>query len=200
MYFGLTGAPHSFQRPMNLTLAPLLRKCVLVFFDDILVYSKFYEEHIVHLDQVLNILLKEQWTVKLCKCSFAQRQISNLGYVISADGVATCLDKIQVVVDWHVPKSVKELRSFLGLVGYYRKFIKHFGVISRPFTELLKKNTLFVWTQDHDIAFQTLKSLIHAPVLALPDFSKPFCIETDASEFGVGAILMQEKSPYSFCE
>jgi hypothetical protein len=184
---------------MNATLAPLLRKCVLVFFDDTLVYSRSYLEHLGHLEQVFQILQKEQWRVKMSKCSFAKREITYLGYVISEKGVATCLDKVQPVANWPQPKNVKELRSFLGLAGYYRKFVQHFGIIARPLTDLLKKNTVFSWTSEHDTTFQTLKrALIQAPVLALLDFSQPFCVETDASYMGIGAVLMQNKHPIAF--
>jgi hypothetical protein len=148
MSFGHTGAPHSFQKAMNSTLSPMLRKGVLVFFDDILVYSHTFEEHLQHLENVFSLLRHDHWCVKLSKCSFATRQIAYLGYVISSDGVSICLEKIKVVVQWPVPTNGKELRSFLGLVGYYRKFVQHFGVISRPLTELLRKNSLFVWTVD----------------------------------------------------
>jgi hypothetical protein len=127
------------------------------------------------------VLQKEQWTVKLSKCDFAKREISYLGFVISDNGVFTCPRKIQAVLEWPIPANVKKLRSFLGLARYYRKFVKNFGVIAKPLTELLKKNTLFIWTQDYEVAFQTLKTaLVSAPVLALPNFSRPFCIETDA--------------------
>jgi hypothetical protein len=135
----------------------------------------------------------------LSKCSFAQRDISYLGYVISERGVATCPYKIKAIADWKQPQSVKGLRSFLGLVGYYRKFVRHFGIIAMPLTKLLKKGYVFQWTQEQEVSFQTPKSaLIHAPVLALPDYSQPFCIETDASDMGVGAVLMQEKHPIAF--
>jgi hypothetical protein len=143
MSFGLTGAPHTFQRAMNATLAPLLRKSVLVFFDDILVYSASYEEHFKHLEQIFQVLEKEKWRVKLSKCTFAKREISYLGYVISAQRVATCPKKIQAVADWPQPQNVKELRSFLGLSGYYRKFVKHYAIIAKPLTELLKKHQIF---------------------------------------------------------
>jgi hypothetical protein len=199
MSFGLTGAPHTFQKAMNSSLEPLLRKCVLVFFDDIPVYSKSYQDHVVHLEQVFQLLQKHQWRVKPSKCSFAQREISYLGFLVSEQGVATCPSKVQAVVAWHSPKSVKELRSFLGLARYYRKIVKHFGVISRPLKDLLKKYIVFVWIEDHEKVFQTLKqALTTAPVLALPYFDKPFYIETDASEFGVGAVLMQSNHPLAY--
>jgi hypothetical protein len=166
MSFGLTGAPHTFQKAMNSTLAPLLRKCTLVFFDDILIYSQSYEEHLQHLETVFQLLRQEKWTVKLSKCSFATREISYLGYIISDAGVSTCPDKIKAVADWPIPMGIKELRSFIGLAGYYRKFVKHFGVIARPLTDLLKKNVVYVWTNDQ-MAFETLKSaLVQAPVLS----------------------------------
>jgi hypothetical protein len=127
----------------------------------------------------------------MSKCAFATRQIAYLGYIISEQRVSTCPNKVKAVQNWPTPSSVKELRSFLGLVGYYRKFVRHFGVIARPLKDLLKKHSLFVWTSDPDSAFQALKSaLTQAPVLALLDFFKPFCIETDASDIGVGAVLM----------
>jgi hypothetical protein len=154
---------------MSTTLAPLLRKCILVFFDDIL---------------------------KLSKCAFAQTEISYLGHIISSQGVATYPNKIFAVASWPIPETVKDLRSFLGLLGYYIKFVKHFGIISRPLTDLLKKHTCFVWTTDHSAAFEDLKqALISAPVLSLPNFSKSFIMETDASDKGIGAVLMQEGHP-----
>jgi hypothetical protein len=199
MSFGLTGAPHTFQKAMNSTLARLLRKCVLVFFDDILVYSKTYEEHLVHLEQIFQILQQDQWRVKISKCSFAKEEVTYLGYVISGAGVATCPSKVHAVASWPRPQNVKELRSFLGLTGYYRKFVKHFGIIAQPLTDLLKKYSVFVWTSEHETAFQSLKKdLVQAPVLVLLDFSKPFSIETDASDAGVGDVLMQDHHPIAY--
>jgi hypothetical protein len=128
-----------------------------------------------------------------CQWSFALRETSYLGYVISGQGMSTCLAKIQAVADWPQPTNVKDLESFLGLVGYYRKFVKNFGIISRPLTDLLKKHSLFCWTEEHEVAFQTLKlTLMNTPVLALQDFSNTFCIETNSSEFGVRDVLMQD--------
>jgi hypothetical protein len=197
--FGLTGAPGTFQGAMNVTLSPRLRKFVIVFFDDILVYSATYEDHLKHLRLVFEWLHNDQWKLKKTKCSFAQRSITYLGHIVSSQGVATDASKVQVIVDWPVPANVKELRSFLGLAGYYRKFVKHFGIIARPLTNLLKKNALFLWTPDHAAAFSTLKTaLSSAPVLALPNFDLPFAIETDACATGVGAVLMQQGHPLAF--
>lgn len=145
MPFGLTNAPTTFQSVMNTIFAALLRRRVLVFMDDILIYSKTFEEHTALRTQVFEIIRQHQFFVKLSKCSFAQRQNEYLGHRISADGVTTEPSKIQVVQQWPVPKNLKELRGFLGLTGYYRKFIRHYGILSRPLTELLKKNVPFVW-------------------------------------------------------
>ena len=199
MSFGLTGAPNSFQGAMNSTLKPVLRRCALVFFDDILVYSPTLVAHIDHLRQVLQLLSNDQWRLKRSKCRFAQTSISYLGHVISSAGVATDPSKISDVQNWPVPQDIKQLRSFLGLAGYYRKFVQNFAVIARPLTDLLKKGTLFVWSSSHSSAFDALKAaLVSAPVLALPDFSKPFQIQTDACDTGVGAVLMQDNHPLAF--
>lgn len=197
--FGLTSAPATFQGVMNDVLAKLLRRNVLVFVDDILVYSTSLEDHVSHLRQVFQILTDHQLKVKRSKCSFAQSKLAYLGHIISANGVATDDEKITAMHNWPVPTSVKELRSFLGLVGYYCKFVRHFGVICKPLTELLRKGQLFVWTSVTEEAFVTLKNaLISAPVLAMPDFHKQFVVETDASEKGIGAVLMQDEHPVAF--
>jgi hypothetical protein len=197
--FELVGALGTFQVAMNVTLAPGLRKFVIVFFDDILVYSASYEEHLKHLHLVFESLNRDKWKLKRSKCTFAQRSMSYLGHIISGQSVATDPIKVQVIVDRPVPALVKELRSFLGLAGYYRKFVKHFGIIARPLTDLLKKNMMFVWTTKHDTAFATLKkAMSSAPVLSIPDFSQPFAIETDASATGVGAVLLQNGHPLAF--
>ena len=160
---------------MNNTLHPLLCKCALVFFNDILVYNASYEDHVQHLAQVFDLLSKDQWLVKLSKCGFAQQSINYLGHVVSAQGVSIDPSKVAAVQAWPQPSDVKQLRSFLGLTGYYHKFVKHYAVIARPLTDLLKKGVLFIWTANHTIAFDTLKqALTEALVLALPDFSKPF--------------------------
>jgi hypothetical protein len=119
-----------------------------------------------------------------------------LGYVISSKGISTNSNKIQSVASWHVPANAKELRSFLGLTGYYRKFVHHFRVISKPFNITLEKNVLFIWSPNHDKAFNILKyALVSTPVLALPDFFKTFCIETDTLDYSVGVVLMHDHHP-----
>jgi hypothetical protein len=199
MAFGLTGAPGTFQKAMNTTLAPLLRECVLVFFDDILVYSPSFESHLHHVQNVLELLPAENWKIKMSKCSFAQNQISYLGHLIYSQGVATDQDKISAISARPTPCNMKELISFLGLAGYYRKFVKYFGVISQPLTKLMKKGVLFMWTQDHQLAFEALKqALVTTPVPPLPNFARPFVIEIDACDTGVGAVLMQDGHPLAF--
>jgi hypothetical protein len=162
--FGLTDAPHIFQKAMNSTLSPFLRKFVLIFFDDILVYSKSYVEHLDHLEQVFKLLQQEKWTVKLSKCAFAKQEIAYLGYVISSAGVSTCPKKVLAVADWPQPQNVRELRGFLGLAGYYGKFMKNFGILARPLTDLLKKQSIFCWNQEHEVAFQQLSWHSYKPV------------------------------------
>lgn len=199
MPFGLTTAPATFQNAMNDILALLLRHSVLVFMDDILIYSKSYADHLQHLRSVLQLLAQHHLTVMMSKCSFAQQSISYLGHVISAKGVSTEPAKISAVRDWPVPTSVKDVRGFLGLAGYYRKFVQNFGVISRPLTDMLKKGVVFSWTSIVATAFATLKhALLSAPVLILADFSKRFVVETDASATGIGAVLMQQGHPVAY--
>lgn len=145
------------------------------------------------------MLSKDQWLVKLSKCRFAQQSISYLGHVVSSQGVSTYPSKIAAVQAWAQPCDVKQLRSFLGLRGNYRKFVKHYAVIAQPLTDLLKKGVLFIWTANHTLAFDTLKqALTEAPVLALPNFSKPFQLQTDASDSGIGAVLLQDGHPLAF--
>lgn len=148
---------------------------------------------------VLELLRKDHWQIKLSKCKFAQQQLAYLGHVISAAGVSTDPEKIKAVAKWTSPTNVKELRSFLGLAGYYRRFVRNFGVIAKSTTSLLKKGVLFVWTPSHESSFTALKeALVSAPVLSLPNFNLPFILETDASNIGVGAVLMQAGHPVSY--
>jgi hypothetical protein len=199
MSFGLTGAPATFQEFMNKILAPLLRKCVVVFLDDVLVYSRNLTEHVDHLDQVFKLLDQHQLKLNRSKCRFARDSLEFLGHIFSAVVLSTEPTKIQAIQEWPRPTSVKDVRSFLGMAGYYRKFVRGFSIISRPLSNLLRKDTIFAWTDETEESFRTLKlTLAQAPVLALLDFSKSFTIETDASGKGIGAVLQKEGHPIAY--
>lgn len=183
---------------MNDIFKPYLRKFILVFFDDILVYSKNLTEHVQHLRIAFQLLQQHSLFVKLPKCEFATKKVEYLGHVISAQGVATKPQNIDAIVNWQIPKTVTKLRGFLGLTGYYRRFVKGYGTLCRPLQDLLKKNS-FQWTEEHTTAFNKLKQILTTcPVLALPDFSKPFILETDACGSGIGAVLMQGGRPLAY--
>ncbi|CAN0906454.1 Retrovirus-related Pol polyprotein from transposon 297 [Linum grandiflorum] len=198
MPFGLTNAPATFQALMNQVLAPYLRKFVLVFFDDILIYSPILNDHLGHVRKTLQVLRQHQLFAKNSKCSFRQRKIEYLGHVISGEGVATDQGKIEAMKGWPIPTNLRGLRGFLGLTGYYRKFIRDYSIISKPLTELLKKDK-FLWTEKATQAFENLKNcMIQVPVLALPDFQTPFTLETDASGTGIGAVMSQQGRPLAY--
>ena len=155
----------------------------MVFLDDILIYSPDFDTHLHHLQLVLEKLSEHKLYMKAIKCSFAQTQLEYLGHIISDAGVATDPVKIEAMIKWPVPTTVTELRGFLGLTGYYRKFVHHYGLIAYPLTQLLRKKQ-FQWTT--------------TPVLALPNFAEQFIIETDASDIGIGDVLMQHGQPVAY--
>ena len=198
MPFGLTNAPSTFQSLMNTIFKPYLRHFVLVFFDDILIYSEDWSSHLVHLQTVFEVLKQNKLFVKLSKCVFGSTVVEYLGHVIHHGEVSMDASKITSVLNWPIPKSVKEVRGFLGLTGYYRKFIKGYGSLARPLTDLLKKGT-FQWTLSSQQAFDDLKHvMVSAPVLVLPNFFEEFTVESDASHCGLGAVLTQQGRPLAY--
>ncbi|WVZ73567.1 hypothetical protein U9M48_021856 [Paspalum notatum var. saurae] len=193
MSFGLTNAPAYFINLMNNVFMEYLDKFVVVFIDDILNYSKTEEEHQEHLRLVLQKLREHKLYAKLSKCEIWLDKVPFLGHIVSKGGIMVDPSKISSVMDWKVPEMVKEVRGFLGLVGYYRRFIESFSRIAKPMTSLLEKGVLFIWTKERQAAFDELKKrLTTAPVLTLLDLTKSFTVYCDASKEGLGCVLMQE--------
>ncbi|GJQ89041.1 putative nucleotidyltransferase, ribonuclease H [Tanacetum coccineum] len=192
MPFGLTNAPAVFMDLMNRVCKPYLDKFVIVFIDDILIYSKNKKEHEEHLRTILELLKKEELYAKFSKCEFWIPKVQFLGHVINSEGIHVDPAKIESIKDWVSPKSPTEIRQFLGLAGYYRRFIEGFSKIAKPMTKLTQKKVKFVWGDKQEAAFQTLKQkLCSAPILALPEGSEDFVAYCDASIKGLGVVLMQ---------
>ncbi|GJR08339.1 putative reverse transcriptase domain-containing protein [Tanacetum coccineum] len=194
MPFGLTNAPAVFMDLMNRVCKPYLDKFVIVFIDDILIYSKNKQEHEEHLKLILELLKKEELYAKFSKCEFWIPKVQFLGHVIDSKGIHVDPAKIESIKDWASPKSPTEIRQFLGLAGYYRRFIEGFSKIAKPMTKLTQKKIQFVWGDKQEAAFQLLKQkLCSAPILALPEGSEDFIAYCDASKKGLGAVLMQRE-------
>ncbi|XP_043812189.1 uncharacterized protein LOC122723569, partial [Manihot esculenta] len=199
MPFGLSNAPSTFMRLMNHVLRAYLGKFVVVYFDDILIYSRSLDEHIEHVRLVLQVLRKESLYAKLKKCTFCIDRLVFLGFVVSAQGIEVDEEKVKVIKEWPIPKSISDVRSFHGLASFYRRFVRDFSTIAAPLTGIIKKEVGFKWGEEQQKAFDSLKGkLTSAPILSLPNFDKTFEIECDASGIGIGAVLMQEKKPIAY--
>ena len=192
--FGLTNAPATFMHLMQSIFGPHLDHFVIVFLDDILIFSKSLEEHRQHVRTVLQILRKNKLYAKASKCEFFKKSLSFLGHVVGENGISMVMDKVKAIKEWPIPSSVTGVRSFLGLAGYYRRFVKEFSRIAMPLTDLLRTDIKFHWNESQQKAFHLLKdSISSAPVLTIPDVSLPYVVTTDASGFAVGATLSQDQ-------
>jgi hypothetical protein len=193
MSFGLTNAPAHFIYMMNSVFMLELNKFVMVFIDGILIYSKSKEEYAQHLRVILQWLRDHQLYTKFNKCAFWLKEVPFLGHIISVEGIAVVPGKVQEVLDWKSPRSVMQIHSFLGLAGYYHRFIPNFFKISNTMTKLLEKEVKFIWRPQCEEAFLTLNKLLTTtPVLAQPDIEKPFDVYYDASGTGIAGVLMQD--------
>lgn len=192
MPFGLSNAPATFMHLMHSIFHDLLNNGVTIYLDDILIYSKNIQEHVLQVEEVIKRLHEHKLYAKLSKCTFCVPQIAFLGYIVSSEGVAVDPGKVSAIHRLKRPKKLAEVQSFLGLIGYYRKFIENFALVSAPLTHLTKKDVPFRWSSVEETAFEQLKKVVsEAPVLRLPDFSKPFLVTTDASSLAVAGILSQ---------
>ena len=193
MSFGLTNAPTTFMDLMNRVFRPYVYHFVVFFIDNILVYSRDRENHDTHLRVVLETLRKEQLYAKLNKCEFWLNEMSFLGHIVSKEGIRVDPKKIEVVVELKPPRNVTEVRSFLGLAGYYKRFVKGFSMTAAPMTRFLQKNVKYEWSEKCQRSFDMLKSfLTEAPILIQPTYCKEYVIFSDASLNELGCVLMQE--------
>ena len=192
MPFGLTNAPSTFERCMEAILRGCQWKTCLVYLDDIIVYGRTHQEHLVRLEEVLHRLQEAGLKLKPSKCHFFQEKLIFLGHQISAQGMTTDPSKTEAVRNWPPPKNIKEVRSFLGFCSYYRRYVKNFANLSEPISQLTRRDCKFLWTDNCQIAFEAIKELlIQAPVLAYPQDEGPFILDCDASDTGIGAVLSQ---------
>uniref|UniRef100_A0A151UFQ3 Retrovirus-related Pol polyprotein from transposon 17.6 n=1 Tax=Cajanus cajan TaxID=3821 RepID=A0A151UFQ3_CAJCA len=199
MPFGLTNAPSTFMRLMNHALRDCIGRFVVVYFDDILIYSQSLSDHVDHLRQVLLVLRDNHLFANVDKCTFCVDNVIFLGFVVSKNGVHVDPEKIKAIQEWPIPTNISEVRSFHGLESFYRRFVPNFSTLASPLNDLVKKDVVFLWQEKHNLAFQELKQkLTQAPVLALPDFSKTFELECDASGLGIGAVLLQGGHPIAY--
>ena len=192
--FGLTNAPSTFMTLMNQVLRPFLDKFVVVYLDDILIYSKSPEEHAQHVEAVLSALERHHLYAKASKCQFGMAELDFLGHTISGAGIKVDARKVKAILDWPDPSDAHQLRCFLGLAGFYRRFVNRFSHIAAPLTNITGAKATWRWSEVEAKAFAELKhALTTTPVLATPDFAYPFELYTDASQFAIGATLLQDQ-------
>ena len=192
MPFGLCNGPATFQRFMDIALAGIKWKSCLVYLDDIIVFSPTFEQHLLDLEEVFTRLKNNKLSLKASKCYFCQKSLVYLGHLISEDGIAPDPEKIRAIIEMPTPKDKTELRSFLGMSGYYRKFVFNYAMYAFSLHELTHRDVDFIWNETHEQIFQELKSfLAKHPILRHPDFDHPFIVQTDACDIGIGAVLCQ---------
>ena len=192
MPFGLANAPSTFERLMEDVMRGLQGEVCLIYMDDVIVPTATFEVSIARLELVFQRLSEANLKLKPSKCILFQRQVKFLGHIVSEEGISTDNEKIQAVKNWPLPKSAKQVRSFLGLCSYYRRFVQDFAKIARPLHKLCEKGNKFAWSDDCQVSFTALKeALTTAPVLAYPILGQQFVLDTDASEHSVSAVLSQ---------
>jgi hypothetical protein len=192
MPFGLTNAPAVFQRLMNDVFRELLDDFVVIYLDDLLIFSRSHEEHVKHVRKVLQILLNNDLYCKFSKCEFHRDSVAFLGYVVSSAGLSMNMQKVACILAWDPPKTRTALQSFLGFANYYRRFIAGYSKMVKPLTSLTKRDSVYKWTEEAQAAFENVKqSFTSAPLLRHADMTKPFVLETDASQFAMGGVLSQ---------
>ncbi|GBG72937.1 hypothetical protein CBR_g12659 [Chara braunii] len=196
MPFGLCNAPGTFQHAKNRIFHDYLDKFVIVYLDDILIFSKTVEEHGAHLDKVLSLLRQNKFKINGEQCEFGHTRVVYLGHEISAEGSKPDDAKVASIRDWPRPQSVTEMRSFLGMTGYHRTFVKNYSIMAAPLTDLTRLDTPWEWTNECEASFRHLKpALTHYEVLKLPDPDELFIVTTDASRYGIGSVLAQQEGP-----
>jgi len=194
MPFGLTCAPSVFQRLMDVVLCGLSYQACLVYLDDIIVFGKTFDEQLARLGEVFHRLRAANLKLKPSKCFLCQRSVEFLGHVVSEEGLAMQPSKVKPINEWTACRDVSEVRAFMGLSSYYRRFIKDFSTIAAPLYNLTRKESEFCWTNECQQAFDELKKrLVEEPVLALPSDDGTYVLDTDASDFGLGAVLSQRQ-------
>ena len=197
MPFGLKNAPATFQRLMNEILRDYINKTCVVYLDDILIFSTSLQEHLNAIREIFDVLEKKNLKIQIDKCNFLKRETEFLGHVLTKDGMKPNPNKIKVIEKLELPRTERQIKSFLGITGYYRKFIKDYAKVAQPITKYLKKGVR-INTKDPTYieAFEKLKNLISThPILRFPNFEKQFTLTTDASNYAIGAVLSQEGHP-----